>query len=81
MYRTLLEKRISDTAVSDLRQEAAGGEALTVPLSQVFPEIEDMTSHDEMPVRDNFTNDFDLEHFRQLMARDGLRFQDEQSDV
>lgn len=81
VYRTLLEKRISDTAVSDLRQEAAGGEALTVPLSQVFPEIEDMTSHDEMPVRDNFTNDFDLEHFRQLMARDGLRFQDEQSDV
>ena len=81
VYRTLLEKRISDTAVSDLRQEAAGGEALTVPLSQVFPEIEDMISHDEMPVRDNFTNDFDLEHFRQLMARDGLRFQDEQSDV
>ena len=81
VYRTLLEKRISDTAVSDLRQEAAGGEALTVPLSQVFPEIEDMNSHDEMPVRDNFTNDFDLEHFRQLMARDGLRFQDEQSDV
>ena len=34
-----------------------------------------------VPVRDNFTNDFDLEHFRQLMARDNLRFQDEQSDV
>ena len=44
-------ERISDTAVSDLRQETAGGEALTVPLSQVFPEIEDMTSHDEMPVK------------------------------
>ena len=26
-------------------------------------------------------NDFDLDHFRQLMARDGLRFPDEQSDV
>ena len=81
VYRTLLEKRIGDTAVSDLRQESAGGEALTVPLSQVFPEIEDMTSHDEIPVRAKFTNDFDLDHFRQLMARDGLRFQDEQSDV
>ena len=81
VYRTLLEKRIGDTAVSDLRQESAGGEALTVSLSQVFPEIEDMTSHDEIPVRAKFTNDFDLEHFRQLMARDGLRFQDEQSDV
>ena len=81
VYRTLLEKRIGDTAVSDLRQESAGGEALTVSLSQVFPEIEDMTSHDEIPVRAKFTNDFDLDHFRQLMARDGLRFQDEQSDV
>jgi len=81
VYRTLLEKRIGDTAVSDLRQEAADGEALTVHLSQAFPEIEELASHDETPVRANFTNDFDLEHFRQLMARDGLRFQDEQSDV
>ena len=81
VYRTLLEKRIGDTAVSDLRQEAADGEALTVPLSQAFPEIEELASHDETPVKADFKNDFDLEHFRQLMARDGLRFQDEQSDV
>ena len=81
VYRTLLEKKIGEPAVSDLRQESADGEALTVPLSQVFPEIEDMASHDEMPARANFTNDFDLEHFRQLMMRDNLRFQDEQSDV
>ena len=81
VYRTLLEKRIGDTAVSDLRQEAADGEALTVHLSQAFPEIEELASHDETPVKANFKNDFDLEHFRQLMARDGLRFQDEQSDV
>lgn len=81
VYRTLLEKKIGDTAVSDLRQESADGEAITVPLSQVFPEIEDMASCDETPVKANFKNDFDLEHFRQLMARDGLRFQDEQSDV
>ena len=81
VYRTLLEKRIGDTVVSDLRQESAGGEALTVPLSQAFPEIEGLASHDETPVKADFKNDFDLEHFRQLMARDGLRFQDEQSDV
>ena len=81
VYRTLLEKKIGDPAVSDLRQESADGEALTVPLSQVFPEIEDMASYDDAPVRANLTNDFDLDHFRQLMARDGLRFQDEQSDV
>ena len=81
VYRTLLEKRIGDPAVSDLRQESADGEALTVPLSQVFPEIEDMASYAETLVRTNLTNDFDLDHFRQLMARDNLRFQDEQSDV
>lgn len=81
VYRTLLEKKIGDPAVSDLRQEQAGGEPLTVPLSQVFPEIEDMASYDETSVRTNLTNDFDLDYFRQLMARDGLRFQDEQSDV
>ena len=81
VYRTLLEKKIGEPAVSDLRQEQAGGEALTVPLSQVFPEIEELASHDEMSVKADFKNDFDLEHFRQLMARDNLRFQDEQSDV
>ena len=81
VYRTLLEKRIGDTAVSDLRQEAADGEALTVHLSQAFPEIEELASHDETPVKADFKDDFDLEHFRQLMARDNLRFQDEQSDV
>ena len=81
VYRTLLEKRIGYTAVSDLCQEAADGEALTVSLSQAFPEIEELASHDETPVKADFKNDFDLEHFRQLMARDGLRFQDEQSDV
>ena len=81
VYRTLLEKKIGEPAVSDLRQEQAGGEPLTVPLSQAFPEIEELASHDETPVKADFNNDFDLEHFRQLMARDNLRFQDEQSDV
>ena len=81
VYRTLLEKKIGEPAVSDLRQESADGEALTVPLSQAFPEIEELASHDETPVKADFKNDFDLEHFRQLMTRDGLRFQDEQTDV
>ena len=81
VYRTLLEKKIGEPAVFDLRQESAGGEPLTVSLSHAFPEIEDMASHDETPVKADFKNDFDLEHFRQLMARDNLRFQDEQSDV
>ena len=81
VYRTLLEKKIGEPAVSDLRQEQADGEPLTVPLSQVFPEIEELASHDETLAKADFKNDFDLEHFRQLMARDNLRFQDEQSDI
>ena len=81
VYRTLLEKKIGEPAVSDLRQESAEGEALTVPLSQAFPEIEDIANSEETLGKANFTNDFDLEHFRQLMARDGLRFQDEQTDI
>lgn len=81
VYRTLLEKKIGEPAVSDLREVRADGEPLTVPLSQVFPEIEDMANTEEILEKANFTNDFDLEHFRQLMARDGLRFQDEQTDV
>ena len=81
VYRTLLEKKIGEPAVSDLRQEQADGEPLTVTLSQAFPEIEELASHDETLVKADFKNDFDLEHFRQLMARDGFRFQDEQTDV
>ena len=81
VYRTLLEKKIGEPAVSDLRQESAEGEALTVPLSQAFPEIEDIANTEETLGKANFPNDFDLEHFRQLMARDGLRFQDEQTDI
>ena len=81
VYRTLLKKKIGEPAVSDLRQESAEGEALTVPLSQAFPEIEDIANTEETLGKANFTNDFDLEHFRQLMARDGLRFQDEQTDI
>ena len=81
VYRTLLEKKIGEPAVSDLRQESAEGEALTVPLRQAFPEIEDIANTEETLGKANFSNDFDLEHFRQLMTRDGLRFQDEQTDV
>ena len=36
VYRTLLEKKIGEPAVSDLRQEQAGGEPLTVPLVRPF---------------------------------------------
>jgi len=80
IYRTLLEKRIGDMAVSSLKKDNVNGEAITVSLSQVFPEIAALASQEQAPSQ-KAPNDFDLEHFRQLMTRDGLRFQDESSDI
>ena len=80
IYRTLLEKRIGDMAVSSLKKDNVNGEAITVSLSQVFPEIAALASQEQAPIQKT-PNDFDLEHFRQLMTRDGLRFQDESSDI
>lgn len=79
VYSRLLEKKIGDTAVSAMKQAPSEGEALSVALSQVFPTlIEEVT-----PIKSKIKmkNDFDLEHFQRLMARDGLRFEDEQADV
>lgn len=81
IYRTLLEKKIGDTAVAEMKEATPEGEPIAVPLSQLFPQIEAISSQETVASSRIFSNDFDLEHFRQLMARDGLRFQDEQSDV
>ena len=79
VYSRLLEKKIGDTAVSAMKQAPSEGEALSVSLSQVFPTlIEEVTPSES---KSKLKNDFDLEHFQQLMARDGLRFEDEQADV
>ncbi|RSI60739.1 hypothetical protein D8864_06760 [Streptococcus oralis] len=79
VYSRLLEKKIGDTAVSAMKQAPSEGEALSVSLSQVFPTlIEEVTPSES---KSKLKNDFDLDHFQQLMARDGLRFEDEQTDV
>ena len=79
VYSRLLEKKIGDTAVSAMKQEPSEGEALSVSLSQVFPTLtEEVTSSES---KSKLKNDFDLGHFQRLMARDGLRFEDEQADV
>ncbi|MFS8951188.1 DnaD domain protein [Streptococcus oralis subsp. tigurinus] len=79
VYSRLLEKKIGDTAVSAMKQAPSEGEALSVSLSQVFPTLtEEMTPTES---KSKLKNDFDLEHFQRLMARDGLRFEDEQADV
>ena len=80
VYRTLLEKMIGDSAVAAMRQASLEGEPISVALSQIFPQLSESASQ-ETSSSQPLANDFDLEHFRQLMARDGLRFQDETSDV
>ena len=80
VYRTLLEKMIGDSAVAAMRQEGVEGEPISVALSQIFPQLSESASQ-ETSSSQPLADDFDLEHFRQLMARDGLRFQDETSDV
>ena len=79
VYSRLLEKKIGDTAVSAMKQAPSEGEALSVSLSQVFPTLTEEVTPSES--KSKLKNDFDLEHFQQLMARDGLRFEDEQADV
>lgn len=79
VYSRLLEKKIGDTAVSAMKQAPSEGEELSVSLSQVFPNLtEEVTTIES---KSKLKNDFDLEHFQQLMARDGLRFENEQADV
>ena len=79
VYSRLLEKKIGDTAVASMKQAPSEGEALSVSLSQVFPILTEEVTLSEP--KSKLKNDFDLEHFQRLMARDGLRFEDEQADV
>ena len=79
VYSRLLERKIGDTAVSAMKQAPSEGEALSVSLSQVFPSLTEEVTPTESKIKTK--NDFDLEHFQRLMARDGLRFENEQADV
>ena len=79
VYSRLLEKKIGDTAVSAMKQAPSEGEVLSVSLSQVFPTLTEEVTPTESKIK--MKNDFDLEHFQRLIARDGLRFENEQADV
>ena len=79
VYSRLLEKKIGDTALASLKQTPSEGEALSVSLSQVFPNLTEEVTPSESKIK--MKNYFDLEHFQRLMARDGLRFENEQADV
>ena len=79
VYSRLLERKIGDTALASMKQAPSEGEALSVSLSQVFPNLTEEGTPIESKIK--MKNDFDLEHFQRLMARDGLRFENEQADV
>lgn len=79
VYSRLLEKKIGDTAVSAMKQAPSEGEELSVSLSQVFPTLTEEVTPSES--KSKLKSDFDLEHFHRLMVRDGLRFENEQTDV
>ena len=63
-----------------MKQTPSEGEALSVSLSQVFPTWPKkwLQSKSKSKVKNEF---WSWEHFQRLMARDGLRFEDEQADV
>ena len=79
VYSRLLERKIGDAALASLKQAPSEGEALSVSLSQVFPNLTEEVTPTESKIK--MKNDFDLEHFQRLMALDGLRFENEQADV
>ena len=73
-YQKLLEKKIGEAAVRDLLPEKPEGEKRKVNFASVFG-IDGVSTHQKK------TSSFSLEHFKQLMARDGLRFENEQEDL
>ena len=61
-----------------MKQTPSEGEALSRFLwSQVFPTLTEEVTPTESKSKLK-KNDFDLEHFQRLMARDGWRFENEQ---
>ena len=73
-YQKLLEKKIGEAAVRDLLPEKPEGEKRKVNFASVF-------GIDGVSTPQRKTSSFSLEHFKQLMARDGLRFENEQEDL
>lgn len=77
VYRSLLIKRIGEPAVAELTMTLPAGLVdQTKQFSEVFTDQGEIYHHPQKA-----KTDFDLEHFKQLMTRDGLRFADEATDV
>ena len=79
IYRYLLEGYIGQVALEAMLPQVASGKQLTVSLDKVFSIKEDAGIQQPSPRRPK--EDFALESFKDLMAREGLSFQHESQDV
>ena len=75
VYRRLLEKKIGEAAVAALLPSQPKGQKQNVKLSDMF-QVEDTKT--ELPSKQNH---FELDYFKQLMARENLRFDNEKEDL
>lgn len=73
-----LERKIGEPALLALKPNPVTGSlSLKKSLTDLFS-VDDAPAFD---MQEPAQNDFDLHHFKQLMARDNLRFKDEKTDV
>lgn len=76
VFKTLLEQKIGQVAVSELISHVPkNAQNLSKKLSDIFSEVGDIkvsTANDQL---------FDLEHFKLLMSKNGLCFNHEQDDA
>lgn len=74
----LLERRLGESQVKELKPASDSvAKSFNHSLATVYGEQEPL----HLKSRESTPSDFDLQHFKQLMARDGLRFADEQADL
>lgn len=78
VYRNLLEKKIGETAVEKMLPSAIHGQKRESSFLHVLEEQAGLQEISQPQARQT---DFDLTHFKQVMARDGLRFADEKADL
>ncbi|KXT73551.1 Helicase loader DnaB [Streptococcus sp. DD10] len=77
VYRNLLEQKIGETSVEKLLPVELVGEKRETSFLKV---IEEQLNQSGRPQNKRQT-DFDLTSFKQLMARDGLRFENEKGEL
>ena len=76
VYRTLLEKKIGETCVSNFEKVNLIHEK---KISKNFSDVFDDSGENFITNRPQ--NDFEIEHFERLMARDLLRFENKDDSI